>query len=216
MSEENKENTNTEPTAQPSVDTNKGAAEAVAKSVYGREQRGRRDQRQMRRGGPRKRDGESEEFEQKIIDVARVTRVMAGGKRMRFRACVAVGNKKGKVAIGLAKGADVTNAIAKAATKAKKDFIDVKIVNDTIPHAVYQKTGAAKILFKPAKQGRGIIAGGAARIVLELSGIKNITCKTLGTSNKLNNAMCVIDALKSLKQGKKKEEKTNKHESETN
>ena len=220
MSEETKqENTNTEPTTQPPVDTNNAAAEVVAKSVYGKEQKGRRDQRGGgRRGGPRQRrdEGPADEFEQRMIDVARVTRVMAGGKRMRFRACVALGNKKGKVGIGLAKGADVTLAVNKAATKARKNLIDVPIVNDTIPHAVTAKSGAAKIFFRPAKRGSGIIAGGSVRIILELAGLKNITSKILGTNNKLNNAKCVIVALESLKKPKKKEEKTNKHESETN
>jgi len=156
-----------------------------------------------RRGGPggrgRGEGGLPEEFEQKMIDIARVTRVMAGGKRMRFRACVAIGNKKGRIAIGLAKGADVTGAVTKAVNKAKKNFIDVPIINETIPHEIYQKLGAAKILFKPAKKGRGIIAGGAVRILLELSGIKNVTSKILGTGNKVNNVKCAILALSSLK-----------------
>ncbi|NCQ16531.1 30S ribosomal protein S5 [Candidatus Falkowbacteria bacterium] len=145
-----------------------------------------------------------EEFEQKMIDIARVTRVMAGGKRMRFRACVAVGNKKGRVAIGLAKGADVTAAVTKAVNQAKKNFIDVPIVNETIPHEIYQKLGAAKILLKPAKKGRGIIAGGAVRILLELSGIKNVTSKILGTGNKVNNVKCAIEALTNLKKAEVK------------
>ncbi|OGF23221.1 30S ribosomal protein S5 [Candidatus Falkowbacteria bacterium RIFCSPHIGHO2_02_FULL_42_9] len=151
-----------------------------------------------------------EEFEQKMIDIARVTRVMAGGKRMRFRACVAVGNRKGRVAIGLAKGADVTGAVTKAVNKAKKEFIDIPIVNETIPHEVYQKLGAAKILFKPAKKGRGIIAGGVVRIILELSGVKNVTSKILGTGNKVNNAKCVIEALKNLRKPEPKRVKAEK------
>ncbi len=142
---------------------------------------------------------EQEEFEQRIIDIARVTRVMAGGKRMRFRACVAIGDKKGRVAIGLAKGKDVTIAVTKAVSRAKKNIITVPMVNNTIPHEVYQKFGAAKILFKPARKGRGIIAGGAVRVVLELSGIKNVTSKILGTNNKVNNVKCTIEALGSLK-----------------
>jgi len=163
-----------------------------------------------KRPGGRGRDsGMPEEFEQKMIDIARVTRVMAGGKRMRFRACVAIGNKKGRVAIGLAKGADVTGAVTKAVNKAKKEFIDIPIVNETIPHEVYQKLGAARILFKPAKKGRGIIAGGAVRVLLELSGIKNITCKILGTGNKVNNVKCTIEALKNLKKPIKHENKYN-------
>ncbi len=140
-----------------------------------------------------------EEYEQRILDIARVTRVMAGGKRMRFRACVALGNKKGKVAIGVAKGADVTMAVTKAVNQAKKNFIDIPIINDTIPHETRYKFGAAKILFKPARKGKGVIAGGAVRIILELAGIKNITSKILGTNNKVNNAKCVIEALANLK-----------------
>ena len=164
-----------------------------------------------RRGAPRGRgDGMPEEFEQKMLDIARVTRVMAGGKRMRFRACVAIGNKKGRVAIGLAKGADVTGAVTKAVNKAKKEFIDIPIVNETIPHEIYQKLGAAKILIKPAKKGRGIIAGGVVRIVLELSGIKNVTSKILGTGNKVNNAKCIIEALKNLKRPEPKKVKVEK------
>ncbi|MEI7497951.1 MAG: 30S ribosomal protein S5 [Candidatus Falkowbacteria bacterium] len=158
-----------------------------------------------RKQAPRgKRDEPVDEFEQKIVDLARVTRVMAGGKRMRFRACVAVGNRQGKVGIGLAKGLDVTAAISKAATQAKKAMVDVPIVNDTIPHQIKFKSGAAEVLFKPAARGRGIIAGGAVRMVLELAGIKNITSKTLGTNNKVNNAKCVIEALASLKRPVKK------------
>lgn len=160
---------------------------------------GKRRNFKSKRIAERRGEVKAEEFEQKMIDIARVTRVMAGGKRMRFRACVAIGNRKGRVAIGLAKGADVTLAVTKAVNKAKKDFIDVPIVNETIPHEVYQKFGAAKILFRPAKKGRGIIAGGVVRIVLELSGIKNVTSKILGTGNKVNNVKCAIEALKSLK-----------------
>lgn len=152
-----------------------------------------------------------EEFEQRVIDIARVTRVMAGGKRMRFRACVAIGNKKGRVAVGLSKGADVTIAVTKAVNKAKKNFIEVAIVNDTIPHQVYQKLGASKILFKPARRGRGIIAGGAVRVILELCGIKNITSKILGTDNKVNNVRCTLEALKSLKKKVEKVEDINKN-----
>jgi len=211
MSEENKDNlteeTKVEPTkVEPVKDTDKGAAAVVAKSVYGGKSRaggGGRSGAGQRRGGRPRRDEQTDEFEQRMIDVARVTRVMAGGKRMRFRACVALGNKKGKVGIGLAKGADVTLAVNKAATKARKNMIEVPIVNDTIPHAITTKAGAAKILFKPARKGSGIIAGGSVRIIMELAGINNITAKILGTNNKVNNAKCVIKALSSLKQPKK-------------
>ena len=150
------------------------------------------------------------EFDQSIIDIARVTRVMAGGKRMRFRACVAIGDKKGKVGIGLAKGADVTLAINKAVNKAKKEMIDVQIVNGTIAHAIEQKMGAAKILLRPARKGRGIICGGVVRIIMEVAGIHNVTSKILGTNNKVSNAKCTIAALKNLKQVKIKEDQKNK------
>ncbi len=153
----------------------------------------------FKRGGRNRTDEKTEEFEQRLVDIARVTRVMAGGKRMRFRACVAIGNKKGRVAIALAKGADVTMAVNKAVNRAKKNFIDVPIVKDTIPHEIYQKYGAARILFKPARQGSGIIAGGAVRIILDLAGVKDITSKIFGTANKVNNVKCTIEALKKLK-----------------
>ncbi|MDP2709235.1 MAG: 30S ribosomal protein S5 [bacterium] len=221
MEEEKKPQENIQPEAVPKTEAKvKAAVSVMADSRMGGRGGDRGGDRKRnfkgKRGGPgrgRNDGGLPEEFEQKMIDIARVTRVMAGGKRMRFRACVAIGNKKGRVAIGLAKGADVTGAVTKAVNKAKKDFIDVPIVNETIPHEIYQKLGAAKILFKPANKGRGIIAGGAVRIVLELTGIKNVSSKILGTNNKVNNVKCTIAALKNLKRGevkKSKEEKENK------
>lgn len=144
-------------------------------------------------------DQQPDEFDQKIIDIARVTRVMAGGKRMRFRACVAIGDHKGRVAIGLAKGLDVTMAVNKAVNKAKKSLITVPIVNGTIPHEVRQKSDAALIILKPASQGKGIIAGSVVRIILELAGLHNVTSKMLGSHNKINNAKCTMKALQSLR-----------------
>jgi small subunit ribosomal protein S5 len=129
---------------------------------------------------------------------------MAGGKRMSFRACVAVGDKKGKVGVGLAKGSDVTIAVNKAVNQAKKSMIEVSTVNETIPHEIYHKKGAAKILLKPARKGKGMIAGGATRIVLELAGIVNITSKILGTNNKVNIVKCTVEALDMLKKVEKK------------
>ena len=142
---------------------------------------------------------QSEEFEQSIIDIARVTRVMAGGKRMRFRACVIIGNKNGKVGNAVAKGADVTIAVNKAATKARKTLISVPIINETIPHQISYKYGAARVLFKPAPKGSGIIAGGAVRQVLELAGVSNVVAKILGSKNKINNVKATLEALKRLK-----------------
>jgi len=190
-----------QPTRKPGFGNNKAGA---GRSVYA-------EKRKRERGGPGGRAGRArgerqpDEFEQRIVDIARVTRVMAGGKRMRFRACVVLGNKKGKVGVGLSKGADVTMAVTKAVNKAKKNIIDMPLVNETIPHEIYYKYGAAKILLKPARKGKGVIAGGAVRIVLELTGVKNITSKILGTNNKANIAKCTIEALKNLKnvEGKK-------------
>lgn len=142
---------------------------------------------------------EPQEFEQKIIDLARVTRVMAGGKRMRFRACVALGDKKGRVAFGLAKGADVTIAVTKAVNKAKKDIVQIPMVNETIPHKIVLKYGAAQVMLKPAPKGTGIKAGGAMRVLLELGGVPNVVGKIMGTNNKVSNVKAVIEALKSFK-----------------
>lgn len=139
-----------------------------------------------------------EEFEQKIIDLARVTRVMAGGKRMRFRACVVIGNKNGQIGYAIAKGADVTIAVNKAATKAKKNLLTVARYKETIPHEVRLKYKAANIILKPAPIGTGIKAGGAVRDVLALSGIANVVAKIIGSNNKINNVKATFLALQSL------------------
>ena len=151
----------------------------------------------MRRREPKFKQ-EEREFEQKVIDLARVTRVVAGGKRMRFRACMAIGDQKGRVGIGVAKGSDVAIAINKAVNKAKKNLINVLIIDDTIPFEVRHKYKAAKIMIKQAPRGTGIRAGGAMRIVLELAGVPNVVGKILGSSNKIIIVRCTIEALKSL------------------
>lgn len=113
-------------------------------------------------GHAQQRDEQEQEFDQKILDLARVTRVMAGGKRMRFRAAVVIGDHKGRVGFGLAKGADVSIAIGKAVRKAQKNVISVPITkNGSIPHEIVHKAGAAKIILKPAKTGHGVKAGGS-------------------------------------------------------
>ena len=141
-----------------------------------------------------------EKIEAKLLDLKRVSHTRAGGKKLRFRAVMVVGNKAGKVGIGVASGLDVAQAIEKATFQAKKNMIEVPIVNDTIPHEVYAKFGAAKVLLKPQRKGRGLVAGGTVRIVCLLAGIKNISSKNLGrTSNKMNVARATIEALKKLK-----------------
>ncbi|MEK7578310.1 MAG: 30S ribosomal protein S5 [Patescibacteria group bacterium] len=143
---------------------------------------------------------EKSEFEQKVLDIRRVTRVVAGGKRFRFRATVVLGDHKGRVGVGVDKGADTSEAIEKAARAARKNLILVTIKNNTIPHEVIGKFSSAVILLKPAGEGKGIIAGGPVRVVVSLAGIVNVTSKILGTTtNKLNNARAAIEALKKLK-----------------
>ncbi|MFA6995267.1 MAG: 30S ribosomal protein S5 [Patescibacteria group bacterium] len=196
------------------IDSNVGAASTVAKDLYGGQKRGGQGGQGGRDGGNRGRsrggrdDRQKDEMEQRILEVARVTRVMAGGKRMNFRACVALGDRKGSVGVGLGKGADVTMAVNKAVNRAKKDMVNVPMVNETIPHAILKKMGAARIMLKPAKKGRGVIAGGVTRVILELAGVKNVTSKNLGSKNKINNARCAIEALRGLKRREAKEIKT--------
>lgn len=146
---------------------------------------------------------EKPEFDQKLLDLARVTRVVKGGRRFRFRATLVIGNRKGKVGVGVSKGSDVSDAIQKAYNNAQKNMIEITLAETTIPHDVFQKLGSAKVLLKPAGKGRGIIAGGAVRSVVDLAGIKDIVSKSLGSSNKLNVARATIEALKTLKLPKK-------------
>mgnify|MGYP001616710009 FL=1 len=141
------------------------------------------------------------EFKEKVLDLRRVTRVVAGGKRFRFRATVALGDEKGRVGIGVAKGLDVQSAVGKAKEKAKKALLFVNLKDGrTITHEVMAKYSAAKILIKPSAAGHGLKAGGAARFVLSLAGVKDASAKNLGrTTNKLTNAMATIRALQKLK-----------------
>ncbi len=155
-----------------------------------------------------------EKIETKLLDLKRVAHTRAGGKKLRFRAVMVVGNKAGKVGVGVASGLDVAQAIEKATFQAKKNMIEVPIVNDTIPHEVYAKYGPAKVLLKPQRKGRGLVAGGTVRIVCLLAGIKNISSKNLGrTSNKMNVARATIEALKKLKK-KPIEQQTIKNKTE--
>ncbi len=154
------------------------------------------------------------EFEQKILDIARVTRVMAGGRRFSFRVTMVIGNKNGKVGVGIGKGKDVSSAIEKAINDAKKNLIEVPLDGHTIPHEVEAKFKSARVLMKPAKEGKGVIAGGAVRIVCDFAGIQNLSSKLLGkTKNKINNAQAAVKALSMLSKVKvKKEKKENKED----
>lgn len=144
------------------------------------------------------------EFEEKIVQVNRVSKKTKGGNRIGFSTIVVVGDKKGKVGVGLGKARDVSTAIRKGAAYAKKHLIEVPIVNGTITSDIFLKRGAAKILLKPAPEGSGIIAGGAVRVVVEATGIRNISSKVLGTKNQASNVYATLEALKELaKQSRK-------------
>lgn len=139
------------------------------------------------------------DYEEKNLEVTRVTRVTKGGKRMRFRALTVIGNRKGRVGFGLAKGLDVAGATSKATTQARKALLTVPLVNETIPHRVEAKFAAARILLKPAPKGTGIKAGGSVRNVLELAGVPNVTAKILGSGSKINNVKATFMALRNLR-----------------
>ncbi len=139
------------------------------------------------------------EWKEQVVQIRRVTKVVKGGKKLSFRAIVIVGNKKGQVGMGVAKAAEVIIAIQKAVADARKNLISVPIFKTTIPHMVTGRSGAGSVVLKPASQGTGVIAGGAVRAVLELSGIENILSKSLGSKSPLNAANATLAALKSLR-----------------
>ena len=149
------------------------------------------------RGRPHR---EPKEFDEVVIQIARVTKVVKGGRRLRFRATICIGNRKGKVGIGLGKSNEVTGAIQKAIAKAKKDMIEVPLDGSTIPHDIRIKSKSSDIVLLPAAPGTGLIAGGTIRKVLDLAGIKDILSKSYGTTNKVNNTKATIEALKMLKE----------------
>ena len=142
---------------------------------------------------------QQKEFEEKVIAIDRVTRVVKGGRRFRFRATVVIGDGKGRVGVGVGKGSEVITSIAKAVSKAKSQMITVPLVNGTIPHEIQIKFSGSIVMMKPASAGTGVIAGGAIRNVVEVAGIHDILTKSLGSSNKVNGAYATIVALSQLK-----------------
>lgn len=141
---------------------------------------------------------EEKQFDERTLHIDRVARVVKGGRRFRFRALVVVGDRKNRVGIGSAKGADVTAAVSKATDVAKKNFVTVSLYKETLPHEVEAKVSGAHILLKPASPGTGLIAGGVVRTILEVAGVKNALSKSLGSTNKTNSAYATLDALASL------------------
>lgn len=165
-------------------------------------------------GGPRRQQSdrrsrrpemapEEKTHDERTLHIDRVARVVKGGRRFRFRALVVVGDKKSKVGIGIAKGADVTAAVVKATDVAKKNMITVHLYKGTLPHEVTAKVSGANILLKPASPGTGLIAGGVVRTILEVAGVKNALSKSLGSTNKTNTAYAVIEALEQMQPASK-------------
>lgn len=192
------------------------ATEKPAATASAGKSRNTRNSRDTRKGSKRGagKPREPREFEQKILDLARVTRVTAGGKRMSFRCALVIGDKKGRVGFGISKGADVQIAVEKAYRQAKKNIVTVPLVDETIPYPVNVKFGAAVVMLKPAPKGTGLKSGGAVRVILEHAGVPNAVSKIMNSSNKVNLAQATMKAIKKLHQlapqesaktGKKKE-----------
>lgn len=171
-----------------------------AVSIDPKNSRGGRPQGNQGRRNDRNQGAPKEEkiFQEYVIGIDRVARVVSGGRRFRFKALVAVGDGKQRVGVGVAKAMDVQSAVSKAVDKAKKQLITIPVVNATIPHEVEAKVGGAKILLKPAAPGTGIIAGGAVRSIITLTGVTNLLGKALGSTNKVNNAYATLEALRQL------------------
>lgn len=185
----------------PSAEVAPGAGERPARGGQpGR--RGRGGDRPPRGGQGGQRQGEDperSEWKEKVIQIRRVTKVVKGGKKLSFRAVVVVGNGKGQVGIGIGKSSEVIGAIQKGVSAAKKSLITVPLHKTTIPHAVQTKAGGSIVVLRPASQGTGVIAGGAARALLELAGIENILSKSLGSNSPLNVARATLKGLSELR-----------------
>lgn len=140
-----------------------------------------------------------EEIEEKVIQIRRVSKKTKGGNTICFAVLAVAGNRNGRVGVGYAKAADVPSSIAKAISQAKKTMVEIKLNGTTIAHEVTAKLDSSKVFLKPAPKGTGVIAGGAIRPVLELTGIKDISSKMIGANNKISNVRCTLEALKKLK-----------------
>ena len=199
------ETTAVPPVAVPATDAPATTDTAATSTTGARPRRGagaagdnRRNERRPRRGARPER--QKPEFDQKIISIRRVTRVMGGGRRFSFSVAMVIGDKRGKVGVGIGKAGDTQLAIEKAIRNAKKNMIVVTMNKDShIPHDVHVKYASSEVMMMPAK-GRGLVAGSSVRTVLELAGVKDITAKIFSRSkNKLNNARAAVEALKQLK-----------------
>lgn len=153
-----------------------------------------------RRKSNRAKEKEATTWQERVIQIRRVSKVVKGGKKLSFRAIVVVGNERGQVGVGVGKAGDVIGAVKKGVADGKKHLIDIPITkSNSIPHPINGIGGGAKVMMRPAAPGTGVIAGGAVRTVLELAGVRNILAKQLGSSNPLNNARAAINALSTLR-----------------
>ena len=195
--EENKEILETEVTTEvETAETVEITEEVVAQESS---QEDKRPQRKARRRKIETVEPTESEWKEQVVQIRRVTKVVKGGKKLSFRAIVIVGNKKGQVGMGVAKAAEVIIAIQKAVADARKNLVTVPLFNSTIPHMITGRSGAGSVVLRPASKGTGVIAGGAVRAVLELSGVENILAKSLGSKSPLNAANATLNALKSLR-----------------
>jgi small subunit ribosomal protein S5 len=151
---------------------------------------------------------EFKEFEETVVEINRISKKTKGGNQIRFSALVVVGDKKGKVGVGLSKAADVRGAIKKAISAAKRRMLKVPLAGTTIPYSITEKFSAAKILLKPAPPGSGIIAGGAIRTVLEAAGVRDAVGKILGTENKISNVYATLKALETISEMVERKQRT--------
>lgn len=154
---------------------------------------------ERRKKSSRNREKETD-WQERVVQIRRVTKVVKGGKKLSFRAVVVVGNERGQVGVGVGKAGDVIGAVKKGVADGKKHLVDVPLSkSNSIPHPANGSSGGAKVIMRPAAPGTGVIAGGAVRTVLELAGVRNILAKQLGSSNPLNNARAAVEALDSLR-----------------
>lgn len=195
---ESEKEIDTETEAEVEVETEVEAEEVEEKVTVLRGSRAGSGQRSRKKRVETQEEKPPSEWTERVVQIRRVTKVVKGGKKLSFRAIVIVGNQKGQVGIGCAKAAEVIIAIQKAIADGRKNLINVPIFKTTIPHPITGRSGAGSVMLRPASQGTGIIAGGAVRSVLELAGIENILCKSLGSKSPLNAASATLEALKSL------------------
>jgi small subunit ribosomal protein S5 len=154
------------------------------------------------------RNREPKSYDKRTVAIRRVSKVTAGGKRLRFSAMIVTGDRKGNVGVALGKGIDTRSAVEKAERRASTHMKNIQLIGDTIPHELHHKMGAAHILLRPARTGTGIVAGMAARNVLEMAGVENVYCKQLGSSDLIANTYCVFEALQLLRKGRVLEKMT--------